>query len=799
MIIRSLKNRLLVLTALIVVGAGVMVAVVTLLASRDMLLKEAEADARNQLESLALAVRNQYDSVVFFRKTTLERRKIELRSLMDVAVPIAESHRDSIERDGIDPTTARRRALDDLRRVRYDGGTGYIWVNDTERPIPRMIMHPIQPEYDGRILDSPDFLTARGPYPNLFTAAVMVSRSPEGGFIEYDWPKPGPGGGGARVPKISYVRRFEAWDWVLGTGVYVDDIETDVGERLDAALDELRRSFGALNVGRRGYHIIFDGGGRVLLHPLLEGRGPDSLVNPNTGENVFDILINAYRNTNGRATYRWNIPEDPENFGYRKLVFVDYFEPLDWYLASSLYLRDVYAPLQVLAGRIIALTALLTILVFVAAQLLIRRVIRPLDRLTDSVQRRDAAGLPAGEIPRGGPEETRKLAEALESMLRSIRESRAFIAGVVDAMPSLIVGLDRRGRINGLNAAARSLLGNGGAEGCHWRDCLSLDDELAGGLDAALTGGRPWTAEKHPRIVDGERRYETFILYPLDDGNAVLRVDDVTDQVNLEEVMIQTEKMMSVGGLAAGMAHEINNPLAGIVQNADVMTRRFLEDMPANRAAAREAGIDPEGLRDYAARRGLDTLLENIRSSGLRAAELVRNMLSFSRKSDFTMSGHDINALLDRTLELARTDYDLKKNFDFKSIEIQRDYWSGDTTIPCEASKLQQVFLNIMKNAAEVMAGAGTRDGGPPRITIRTRRTESTLHVEIEDNGPGMDPSVRRRIFEPFFTTKEVGEGTGLGLSVSYFIVTENHRGAMSVESIPGGGTTFLIDLPAES
>jgi len=107
--------------------------------------------------------------------------------------------------------------------------------------------------------------------------------------------------------------------------------------------------------------------------------------------------------------------------------------------------------------------------------------------------------------------------------------------------------------------------------------------------------------------------------------------------------------------------------------------------------------------------------------------------------------------------------------------------------------------LNIMKNAAEVMAGAGTRDGGPPRITIRTRRTESTLHVEIEDNGPGMDPSVRRRIFEPFFTTKEVGEGTGLGLSVSYFIVTENHRGAMSVESIPGGGTTFLIDLPAES
>jgi signal transduction histidine kinase len=158
-------------------------------------------------------------------------------------------------------------------------------------------------------------------------------------------------------------------------------------------------------------------------------------------------------------------------------------------------------------------------------------------------------------------------------------------------------------------------------------------------------------------------------------------------------------------------------------------------------------------------------------------------------------SSHAIGELIDKTLELAATDYDLKKQYDFKRILIEKDYAADVPAIPCEGAKIQQVLLNVFGNGAQAMQEAETES---PRFSIRTRfdQTRQMVRVEIEDNGPGMDEGTRRRVFEPFFTTKPVGTGTGLGLSVSYFIITQNHGGAMEVLSRPGTGTTFVIQLP---
>ncbi len=111
--------------------------------------------------------------------------------------------------------------------------------------------------------------------------------------------------------------------------------------------------------------------------------------------------------------------------------------------------------------------------------------------------------------------------------------------------------------------------------------------------------------------------------------------------------------------------------------------------------------------------------------------------------------------------------------------------------------EISQVVLNLLKNAAQAMGGRRGRDEAP-RIILRTRRDGDMARIEVEDNGPGMDETIRERIFEPFFTTKGPGAGTGLGLSVSYFIITENHGGELTVESLPGHGTTFIIRLPLE-
>ena len=161
------------------------------------------------------------------------------------------------------------------------------------------------------------------------------------------------------------------------------------------------------------------------------------------------------------------------------------------------------------------------------------------------------------------------------------------------------------------------------------------------------------------------------------------------------------------------------------------------------------------------------------------------------------ISSSSLADLLDKTIDLAATDYDLKKEYDFKLIQIIREYQDDLPMVPCEAGKIQQVLLNIFRNGAQAMQEAGTRR---PKFIVRTRfdRESHRACMEIQDNGPGMDEETRKRIFEPFFTTKPVGVGTGLGMSVSYFIIKENHGGDMQVESRPGEGSKFIICLPVE-
>ncbi len=271
-------------------------------------------------------------------------------------------------------------------------------------------------------------------------------------------------------------------------------------------------------------------------------------------------------------------------------------------------------------------------------------------------------------------------------------------------------------------------------------------------------------------------------------------IRDISEYKQAQEMMIQSEKMLSVGGLAAGMAHEINNPLAGMLQTAELIARRLTNsELPANRQAAQAVGISMDEIKSFMEKRDILHMLQNMKGAGIRMAGIVKNMLSFARKSDAKVSFHNLAELLDKTFELAGTDFNLKKQYDFKTIKIKKVYGENIPLVPCEGTKIQQVFLNILRNGAQAMQEAKTK---APEFTVRIYVKTKSLCVEIQDNGPGMDKPTRRRVFEPFYTTKPVGVGTGLGLSVSYFIITENHKGQMSVDSSPGLGAKFIICLP---
>jgi PAS domain S-box-containing protein len=386
---------------------------------------------------------------------------------------------------------------------------------------------------------------------------------------------------------------------------------------------------------------------------------------------------------------------------------------------------------------------------------------------------------------------------------QELQRMRSYLKNIIDSMPSVLVGVDMQGRVTEWNQSAEQATGVPTAQAIG-RPFGSLFPELESQLENLQESMRTHSQISTERLSlvtdrDGETRYADVMIYPLATNGAlgaVIRVDDITDRVRIEQMMVQTEKMMSVGGLAAGMAHEINNPLSGVLQSSQNIQRRLSADLEANRQAAESLGVDLQLVYRYLEVRGILEFVESIRQAASRASRIVADMLAFSRTTTTEFQPARIEEILDTTLRLAANDYDLKKKYDFRHIEIVRELDPELDTVICEPMEIEQVLLNLIKNAAQAMATEGSPL--PHRIILRTRKEADYARIEVEDNGPGMDEMTRRRVFEPFFTTKAVGAGTGLGLSVSYFIVTQQHKGTIDVNSAPGQGTCFIIRLPLQ-
>ncbi len=374
-----------------------------------------------------------------------------------------------------------------------------------------------------------------------------------------------------------------------------------------------------------------------------------------------------------------------------------------------------------------------------------------------------------------------------------------YLNNIIDSMPSALIAVDEQLLVAQCNKAATQLadMDHDAALGLPLGTFMPFLANCLPKVQQALDLQTSQLVEKLPLMLADGENYLDLVIYPLsgdDNDGAVIRIDNITRRLQLEEMMVQTEKMMSVGGLAAGMAHEINNPLGAIIQGVQNIRRRISPTLPANQKEADTLGLPLEMLNAYLENREITRFLDNINSAGMRASKIVSNMLQFSRRGSKTLTPTNLSELIERTVEIASSDFDLKKGFDFMSISLEQDLDEELTQVPCITDEIQQVLLNLLKNAAQAI-NARTEANWQGKIVIRTRRQGDHALITVSDNGAGMDEDTRKRIFEPFFTTKDIGAGTGLGLSVSYFIITNNHKGAMSVISTPGIGTEFTITL----
>ncbi|MES9868862.1 MAG: ATP-binding protein [Sedimenticola sp.] len=383
---------------------------------------------------------------------------------------------------------------------------------------------------------------------------------------------------------------------------------------------------------------------------------------------------------------------------------------------------------------------------------------------------------------------------------QGLSDTRKYLQDIIDSMPSVLVAVDSNGDVTQWNQGAESFSGIDAkmALGRSLEELLSFSPDQLLGIMGAVRAHRLESFKQISRREESEQHYYDVIVYPLSGPaeESVVRIDDVTERMRMELMMVQSEKMMSVGGLAAGMAHELNNPLGGILQGLQNIRRRLSMDLEKNEEVAGELGFDLRLAQSYMEKRGISGFMDGVIDSSKRAADIVSNMLVFSRKPSGEFHPEQINQLIDQAVDLAAMDYDLKKKHDFRDIDIVRDYDMELPLVPCIGPEIQQVLLNLLRNSAQVLSA---KRGQSRTITLRTYTEDGSACIEVKDDGPGMDQETCKRVFEPFFTTKPPGQGTGLGLSVSYFIVTQEHGGEMSVESAPGEGARFIIRLPLKA
>lgn len=378
--------------------------------------------------------------------------------------------------------------------------------------------------------------------------------------------------------------------------------------------------------------------------------------------------------------------------------------------------------------------------------------------------------------------EQRDLAERLARKREQIERSERLLRVVLDSVPDGVIVADDSGEVLAWNPAASVLLGvSPGLDqiGDLYDQCaVFLPDHVTPipqnrrPLMAALRGEIVERQELCVRTPDGAARYLSISAHPLKEHlgrmSAISVFRDVTRERTAQEQLMISDRMASIGMLAAGVAHEINNPLAAVLANLDLVANELVELPPGTR-----------NVHD------IGEMIADARTAADRVRHIVRDLRIFSRHDEAQVGAVDVRQMLDSTLRMAWNELRHRAR-------LIKDF--GDTPrVRGTESRLGQVFLNLVINAAQAIP-AGNVEGNTIRIVTRKADPDRVL-IEVIDSGGGMSTETRQHLFTPFFTTKAPGEGTGLGLAIVHRIVT-GLGGTIEVESELGRGTTFRILLP---
>ncbi|RDE24446.1 PAS domain S-box protein [Motiliproteus coralliicola] len=640
-------------------------------------------------------------SLVGLELALKQEKQQQTQQLVETAYTLMQHYHEQHHEGALTETEAKTRVVEALQSMRYDGGN-YYWIHDLQS---RMVMHPFSQELLGVNLD--EVQDTNGKY--LFREMHRLLTEQGSGVVSYVWPKPG---SAESAEKVSFVKLFEPWDWVIGSGVYLDDIhETFLHSAIflvAISSSVVMMVFTAGFLFRR--ETLFQR--RILAVSQRSNQRLEEQVAERTGE-----LSKAYEKI---KQSREKALDDKHRAEYSEALF----RGMAAAAQDAMILIDGQGKVRYwnpAATRIFGYTE-------------------------REVQGKELHGLITSDKDR-------------QQFQRAFPHFQNTGQGSVVGLVIEVVGLTKSGESIPVELSINS---------------VNLDQQ--------------WQAIGIVRDISERKQTELELLQKSRDQAAL-----ISELEMAQDQLVQSEKMAAIGQLAAGVAHEINNPMGFIGSNLNTLENYF-DDLvqlyqqtksavgqaqPSDELRLKISTFEQQYELDFLTQ-DLTDLFNETQEGILRIRRIVTGLKGLSRSSPAAMEAVDINAEIDTTLNIVWNE--LKYH-----CQIEKQY-SPLPKVECINTEIGQVVMNLLMNASHAIEEKGV-------ITIRTLHEADCIRIEVSDTGKGIAPEHLGKIFDPFFTTKPVGKGTGLGLSVSYGII-EKHKGKLGVQSKLGEGSTFTIKLP---
>lgn len=734
-----------------------------------------EAASRNVANGVLEVVKRASADLDAWRQSSLENHREQLQAVLAIVESRSAQLENEIAAGRLSRQQAREQLLGWIRTLRY-GDEGYIWASDYRSVL---IAHP-DPKFDN--FDASQTRDVHGQL--IIPPIVEAARASGTGFSSYWWPRLK---NGRAEEKLSYFRDLPKWDLVIGTGLYLDDFEAEMARRKVELIADLRTYLHAVRLAGAGYVFVIDGGEDVVVHPdsTVEGRSMRGFRDGGSGEPLAPLLIRAARSADHRVDYRWDHPDDPGHYNYRKIAWVYPIPQFDWYLGATLYADDLGRSAGYLRRQLIGAFLAGLLITAAAAYLFIQRLTAPILSLAE-LARRQASGDAQALAEVASRDEIGELAESFNRMVLARQAQTAELRASENKLRALFeqslagMFLIQDGRFVYVNNAFARMHGYASAAEVVGRltvaDLLAPEgrEELLAVMERVLAGSESGGEWVFTALCQDGRQIELSCSLSAIDyaaGHGLIGIVlDVTETRRAakarEEALAAAEQLSRLKSqFIANMSHELLTPLHGVIGLACLGER----------------------CTDLAKAQGY---FGHIRVAGEGLREMVGNVLDFSRLEEGRLAlaevPVDLTALFDELAALWR------ERAAAKGLEFALAVAPGlPTHWLCDGERLAQALNCLLGNAVKFT------DCGAVRLFAAS--VDGQLEISVSDTGIGIAGEQLVELFHPFeqldgAANRQYG-GMGLGLALTRQLVALM-GGVIEVAAETGGGTRFTVRLP---